>query len=384
MKVSVFSITTIAVLFALYLALTSYTNSSFLTDIVMSDKLVNIIYTLGGIFSLVHLYILSHTKYTKLAFTTSFTLLALSLIVLLTKLPQFILIPASIIYLGLGTGLLYIMDLLINEETPANETGSIRGRYLAFQSLVWVIGPLIVGFITDHLGGRTNLYILAFLLLVALIILTGSLKKMPIMALPKHVPQPSHHILHKRVSAFVNTFILNSFYALMIIGMPVYLTKSAGWNWSHIGLTFTLMLTTFPLVQFPLGKYLDTHKKEFRNLSSLSLIIMALSAVGIIIVAPVSYIFATILFITSRIGAATLEVTSDTAFFSTVSDQHKNLIAWYRALVPISYTIIPFCSIFIKFYQTRIFILAAIMGCVAIYYVRSNTKNIKHTLNLVS
>lgn len=379
MKLSLSNITIIAVIFSLFLALTSYTNSSLLINILGSEYLTNYAYMCAGIFSIFHLFILSHSKKTKFVFAGSFLLLFLALVFLLAGIPgSKAMIVFSVIYLGLGTGLIYLMDLLVNEETPDGETGRTRGRYMAFQSLVWVIAPLVAGYIIDNLGGRMTLYSIALVLLGLLVALISTMKKVPNFTLPKKAPRPTSYDHHKRVSSFTNTLLLNCFYALMIIGMPVYLTNVAGWSWSQIGLTFTLMLLMFPLIQLPMGKYLDTHKREFRAISASSLLLIALSSIGILVAAPVSYLLTTILFITSRIGAATLEVASDTLFFDTVSEKHKGLVAWYRALVPISYTIVPLMSLLVSGYILKIYGLAVILILVAGYYAGSRL--VKHLL----
>lgn len=372
MKLSLKLVTSIAVVFAFFLALTSYTNSSFLLELVGSEKLVDLSYLFAGVLSCFHIFILAHSTATKRSFAISFILLAISLVCMLViKSPLLLVFLVATTHLGLRTGLLYIMDLLVEEKTPSDQTGTIRGRYMAFQNFAWVIGPLCAGFIVDNLGGQKVLYISSLGILLVATILVISLNKVPNLPLPTRPPRPTKNDHIKRISSFVNTIALNSFYALMIIGMPLYLTSVAGWNWSQIGLTFTLMLAMFPLVQYPLGSYLDTHQRQFRVLSGLSFFIMALSSVGILLVAPISYLFGTVLFITSRIGVAALEVASDTIFFDTVSSEHKGLVAWYRALVPIAYTLVPFSSFLIKSFTTRIYILSVSMVLIGVYYVGS-------------
>lgn len=370
-----------SVVFAIFLALTSYTNSTFLSELFGSSNNVNLLYSLGGAVSLILLAILARLRGIKLAAALLFTALLLSLSVLIASVH----VPVdfttlwfcAVIYLGISTGLIYLLDLLVEAKSSDDESGSVRGRYLAFQNGAWVLAPLIAGQMVDRFGGL-SVYNLSCILLIALVIFVCLWKKTP-----KAEPsQPTEELPfsreYHRITSYTTAFVLNMFYAVMVIATPVYLTTVAGWSWSIVGVGFMLMLTVFPLTQARLGKWFDKHYREYQSVTSIGLSLMAVTTAGLYAIAPQSVLLGIILLIVSRLGAAVVEVASDSQFFATTNSHDRTPIAWYRSLTPAAYMIAPILMILVESENALVFsgisymmAVAAILGAVAYAFERN-------------
>ena len=134
-------------------------------------------------------------------------------------------------------------------------------------------------------------------------------------------------------------FLLQFFYAWMIIYTPLYLHTVAGFDWPTIGVIFTAMLAPFVLLEGPLGWVAD--KVGEKTILSVGFVIMGAST-GLIgyVTDHNIYIWAAILFMT-RVGAAMVEVMADTYFFKKVDATNSNVISFSRMARPTAYVVGP-------------------------------------------
>jgi MFS family permease len=370
-----------SVVFAIFLALTSYTNSTFLSELFGSSNNVNLLYSLGGAVSLILLAILARLRGIKLAAGILFSLLLVSLSVLIASVHVPIdfttLWFCAVLYLGISTGLIYLLDLLVEAKSGDDESGSVRGRYLAFQNGAWVLAPLIAGQMVDRFGGL-SVYNLSCLILITLVVFVCLWKKTPNATPEKSTEELPFSREYHRIASYATAFMLNMFYAVMVIATPVYLTTVAQWSWSTVGIAFMLMLTMFPLTQAPLGKWFDKHYREYQSVISIGLSLMAVATIGMFAVAPQSVLLGIILLVVSRLGAAVVEVASDSQFFATTDSHDRTPIAWYRSLTPAAYMIAPLLMIAAQSENALVFsgisyllAVTAIIGAVAYAFERN-------------
>ena len=159
-------------------------------------------------------------------------------------------------------------------------------------------------------------------------------------------------------------FLLQLFYSYMVIYTPIYLSKYIGFSWTEIGIMFSIMLLPFIIFEIPIGDLADKKYGEKEFLSA-GLLIMGLATIFISFVTMKNFwIWATILFIT-RIGAAFVEVSSDSYFFKKVDQSKADVISFYRLTRPLSYIVAPLlatlCLQFIPFEYTFIVIGAILI-----------------------
>ncbi len=333
-------------LFSLHLALVSYANSTFASQL-FGENAVGPLFSIAAFISLMALLFWAPRK---IAINGSLLFVALLLLIsifALTGLSQatFSIISAAlfILYLSHNSLILYGLDMMVEHATDNADTGKIRGIYLTVLNAAWMLALLGTGTILEH-GGFNLLYlvgaILVFLSLATLykagtMLNTHKLK-------PIRVGLNFRKIFRSKnlSSIFLVNFLLQTFYIVMVIYTPLYLANTIGFGWREISIIFVVMLSPFVLLQYPLGRIADMRFGE-KEILIFGLIVMGLATLMITSIdSPTIWIWAITLLVT-RIGAATVEVMSDSYFFKHVSEEDTGLVSVYRAIAPFAGVIIP-------------------------------------------
>jgi MFS family permease len=233
-------------------------------------------------------------------------------------------------------------DIVLDQYSPTDSTGSVRGGYLTVLNLGYVLAPIITGYILARMG-FSSLYTLTAIILI------------PVIWLAFLAPAASH-THHSKVNIFASlkklwktndlrnivfaNFILQFFYSWMVIYTPLYLHNELGIPWDNMGSIFSIMLFAFVLTQIPFGKLADKFLGE-KELLITGFIIMGISTLTLYILPYFTLtLLAFILFIT-RIGASCIEVMTETYFFKKVSSSETGIISIFRNTYPTSYIIAP-------------------------------------------
>ena len=160
----------------------------------------------------------------------------------------------------------------------------------------------------------------------------------------------------------------------MVIYTPIYLASHLGFSWGEIGIIFAIMLTPFVILPFPLGKLSD--KIGERKMLMFGFAVTALATVSIFFITQHAvWVWALILFAT-RIGAAIIEIMSDTYFFKHITSANDEFIGIYRNSAPLSYVLAPLVA-FVIFYFTPTFnYIFLVLGAIMFYgvYVASTIR----------
>jgi MFS family permease len=134
--------------------------------------------------------------------------------------------------------------------------------------------------------------------------------------------------------------MLDVFYSLMIIYIPLHLRHTIGFSWTEISIVFTIMLLPFILFQIPVGKMADSWCGE-KELMTLGLFIMGVSLILMpFLHAPSVPLWAALLFL-SRTGASVVEITTESYFFKHVDKRDAGLISVFRLSWPVAFIIGP-------------------------------------------
>ncbi len=188
-----------------------------------------------------------------------------------------------------------------------------------------------------------------------------------------------HFFMHNKHASkiYLINLLLKFFFSWMIIYTPIYLHQYLGLNWDKIGLIFTIMLLPFVFLSFPLGKLSD--KIGEKDILKLGFLITALFTLAIpLIIEPKVWILALVLFGT-RVGAASIEVMSESYFFKSVSEENADAISFFRNTTPVSYIIGPLFALpllyFVPSFGYLFFILAGVM--LVGYLISSRLEDIK-------
>ena len=329
-------------------ALMSYINSSFLSTFI-DPKLVGLVYISGSVFSLFLLFIAP--KIFKSLGGYKFLLLmvgldALSIISFAFSRSATAAICAFICTFALNVIVFFSLDELLKIFSKDSSTGEIRGAYLTLCNLSWVIAQLASATVFGNFSVRT-IYVIAFLVMSAFFLLVYSQLK--------NIPDPKYDSLkslnyvndflkHKNiVRAYMINFLLQFFYCWMVIYTPIYLYQYLGFSWKQIAMIFTIMLLPFVFVEFPLGKFSD--KIGERKILMFGFFIASASTLSLFFIQSKEiWTWAILLFLT-RLGAATIEVMSDSYFFKHIKPENEEFISIYRTANPLSYIIGPLLAL---------------------------------------
>ena len=355
-------------LFSIPAALTAYINSSFLEGYISTDY-VAIIYIIASVATILGLLEMPRilTRFGNQRTSLGLSILTFfSLLFLAFGSHEFIVIPAFIIYFATINFLIMSLDIFIEDFSKNSSIGKSRGFYLVIINSAWVIAQSISGSIINK-SSYEGIYLFSagFMILVSMIFILflhdfidPKYKKVPILKTFKFFME------NKNISKiYLINLILKFFFAWMIIYTPIYLHQYLGLGWDQIGFIFTIMLLPFVLLEFPLGKLSDKIGEKKMLLTGFLISIIATILIPFINV-PKVWLFALILFLT-RVGAATIEVMSESYFFKIVHEENADAISFFRNTAPLSFIIAPLCAIpvllFIPSFEYIFFVLGVVL-----------------------
>ncbi len=219
----------------------------------------------------------------------------------------------------------------------------VRSYYLTFGNAAFVIAPLAVGAIASQ-GSFSPVYAIAagcIALLWFLILDMFSRLKPRRFREIGFLDSLRKFLKRKSLPAimFMN-FLLQSFYAVMVIFNVPHLHGTIGLSFAAIGIILTFQLLPFVIFEAPLGKLFSRFHDEKQFLIA-GFFIMAAATITMANMHTQSIaLWALVLFI-SRIGASFVEVSTEAAFFKRVTDQDAGFIGVFRLSGPSSYVIAP-------------------------------------------
>ena len=368
--------------FSIALALPLYINSSYLNDYV-SDKYIGLIYTLGSIISFFMLIFMPKilSQFGNYKTSLAFTTLTAILMFALTYFTQlYIIAPIFVIYLSLLTLIFFNFDIFLEKYSNDGETGGVRGTFLTITNLAILASPIIAGSILTN-GDYWKIYLIGAIFMSGLsLLLVSNFKNFKD---PKYDQVPFINTLkliweNKDMrSVFLANMLLRFFYAWMTIYTPLYLHEHIGFDWSQIGIMFTVMLLPFVLFELPAGKLADSKFGE-KEMLIIGFLIIAISTASITLIdGQIFWLWALVLFIT-RIGASMVEIMTETHFFKHVDGTDTDVIGFFRNNRPVAYTIAPLIASFILIF-TDFEYLFLILGIFMLFgmYISTQIKDSK-------
>lgn len=360
-------------LFALHATLPIYINSSFLSSL-STEKFVGIIYSIGSIATILSFLAVPSIlrKFGDYRAFVVFVILEFISIMALAFLKS----PSLLIFFFITSFVAiaiigFIIDLFLENVSSDSKTGKVRGIFLTSVNMAWIISPLIVSFILTDSDYSKIYMAAAALLLPVLFIVKRNLKnfkdenydKTPFLKTIKEIwgDKDIRNI-------FMISFLMQFFFAWMVIYTPLYLHNQIGFDWKQIGVLFSVMLLPYVLTELPLGKIADERLGE-KEIMSVGFIIMAIST-GIIsfIWNGNFFLWMAILFIT-RIGASMVEIMSETYFFKKTNASQMQVVSMFRTTKPLAYIIAPIIAT-ILFSFTELKFIFIILGFLMFYGLR--------------
>lgn len=271
---------------------------------------------------------------------------------------------AMMLYLLCENLLLVNLDIVIEAFSTSHNSGRMRGSHLTILNMGFILGPMLSTWLLA-IGGFQLIFVIALILKIGLLaILWFGLGKVA----NKFRERETVGQLIKKALAnrdirriYYISFILETFYALMIIYSPIYL-RSLGISWHDIGIIFTVMLVPFLFFEYPIGWLADKELGE-KEMIILFLAWMALAVAFIYQLDKPDVLMWSFALLATRVGAAAIQILRDSYFYKKIDKDDIDLIDFYRTAMPVAYIVSAGLSaIVLNYYGVReIFLMAAIL-----------------------
>jgi MFS family permease len=318
-------------------AITGYVQSSYLNHFLSLNYIglfLSLVTIITIIISFIYPKLISRHSVYSLTILTLFLSIIASLFMSSGTNSLLILIAFTIRYLSL-TFLMINLDIFLEDISTDNRTGVIRTQYLTVMNVAWLMSPLLMG----HIIGPNNdypqiYYIGGLILLAAFILLIFTKHQLPRFkiyrqeqSLSKGLNKLIGHGDRRRI--FFSSLVLQFFYALMTLYVPIYLNQDVGLSWTTLSIIFTIMLIPFVVLELPAGALADKLLGE-KEILLVGNIIMIISVVGIFLAKTANPFVWGFLLFCSRVGAALAESMQESYFYKKIDSHDTAVINLYR------------------------------------------------------
>jgi MFS family permease len=255
----------------------------------------------------------------------------------------------------------YCLDIFLEEDSDDTKTGEIRGTYFTIMNAGIALGPLLLSILPTAGEHYRSIYWLGFLLLgiplmIALWILVSRKHAHKVLERPWHLLPFRQWWRRRNVRATtLAKLVLEVFFAVMVIYTPLYAHTVVGFSWSELSVIFAIALTPFVFLEWPAGELADRYWGEKEMMTAgFFLTGTALLAIPFL---PQSVVLWTLVLFVSRVGAALIEIMTETYFFKKIGPEDTGLLSIFRLARPagiiigsllgvLTLTILPIAQLF--------------------------------------
>jgi MFS family permease len=334
----------LSVIYIFHSLLVAYINSSYMEQY-LSPSGVGALFTIGSALSIVGF--LYFTKLLRYFGNNHLTILLAvldiaSLVTLGLATSAVVAIPAFVLFLIINPILFLNIDIyaesIIGDDESA--TGTRRGITLTLMSLAGMCAPIVMGILAGPEDNLRNVYFAAagvFVLFILFIKLRftsfidadyTSTKISDTLALIWRSKD-----LRGVIAA---QFLLQVFFAWMIIYLPLYLFSELGMGWETISTIIAAGAFAYVLFEYPIGYLADKYYGE-KEMMAYGFLILTVSSAWIAIMTPTATVGAwMVLMFTTRVGASLVEATSESYFFKHTNGKSADLINIFRLTRPLA------------------------------------------------
>lgn len=329
---------------SLHWAIVLYINSTYLEQFV-SGKTVGLLYTVSALVTITLFLnmgrIISHTgKHTILIALSCIA--AIALVGLGLSHTALISIPLFIIHQAVAPLILFNLDLYMEEAIGEEEhsTGGREGLRLTIMSFAGAVAPLLSGYL---IGSGTPqfervYFTSAFLMLIFVAIIVrsfGSLsdEKSPHLALASGIKRLWEH---KDIRSVVGAhFLLQFFFAWMVIYTPLFLSQVIGLDWEQIGRILFVGLMAYVLFEYGIGVIADKWIGE-KEMMALGFLIIAVATSWFAFIDGAGVALWMFAMFMTRVGASLIEATTESYFFKHTRSNDTTIISFFRMMHPLA------------------------------------------------
>lgn len=321
----------------------AYINSSFLEQFISSTS-IGTIYTIGSALSVLIFLFVSRVlrRVGNLKLTLGLILVDLAAVVGMAYAQTLeVAIPLFLVHIISVPLIIFNLDVFLEEVIGEDEsgTGSSRGLLLTLASLIGALSPLASGLLLGDGSSYKLVYLASAAALVPIIVI--------LLANFKDFHDPNYGEvdvfsgLHKfwgninLKSVFIAQFLLQLFFVAMVVYIPLYLTGTIGLTWAEFGIVMFFAQMAYVILEYPIGIIADRYIGE-KEMMAVGFFIIAIATawMSFMTVASVT-VWATIMFV-SRVGAALVEVTTESYFFKQTKSSDAQIISFFRVTRPLA------------------------------------------------
>jgi len=360
--------------FVLSAFLATYFKTIYISTIFVITGIVTIF--MGNYFSLI---LKKYTNYRTLLTVCFIQILITIILPFIGNIHVFLLIIIFIAHVVLTSLIWSCINIFLDEFSPTEETGAIRGLSSTIYHLGVMIAPFLTAKLLNHYA-YSGVFLLSSLMVVPIIFFTHKYLR--------HVQEPDykHKSLIKAIKqirtnpdlhgVFISYFSICSFYSVMNIYFVLYLLNEIKIPMStYLGIVTPIFLLPFILLPFKLGKLSDQifGEKKLMIFGMLIVAFIVLSIYFFNINTSSIFIWSIILFI-SRIGASINETENHTYFYKKINSENSDLIYIFENMKYISLIFVSALGlIFIDVFKLPIPTLLLVIGTLglcAIYKIQ--------------
>ncbi|MEM9336503.1 MAG: MFS transporter [Patescibacteria group bacterium] len=334
----------ISVIFTFHTLLTAYNNSTYMEQFV-NPAVIGALYSIGSALAVFSFLFISRVlrKVGNVRLTLWLAIIELlSLVALGLATDPRTAIIAFVVFLTLNPLLYLSIDIFSESLIGDNEdsTGSKRGLTLGLMSMAAVIAPLTMGYLVgDDSSNLPNTYFASAAVMTLFVLI--------IIARFDSFKDPEYKeikVLQAIQSFWDNTdvrgvflahFLLQFFFAWMVIYFPLYLATEIMLPWDEIGAIIAVGLFAYVLFEYPIGIVADRWTGE-KEMMAIGFVILAVASASISYMGAATVAGWMALMFVSRIGASLVEATTESYFFKHVDGSDANVMSFFRLTRPLA------------------------------------------------
>lgn len=331
----------LAIIFSYHTLLIAYNTSSYLGQYV-GPTTVGVLHGAGALGAIgIFLYfpkLLARFGNVVVGSAAMLTCVVLLLTLAVSSHPA-VIIPALALFLAINPLIYLVIDVFSETLIGKSEgdTGKKRGLTLSLMSAAAVFAPLTMGYLMGAQNDYTQLFFASAgigLLFLALVV--GIFRQFydPVYTTPPLRPLLNTAWKNKNIATVIAShFLLQLFFAWIIIYVPLYLSTELLFTWQEIGIIIAAGLLAYVVFEYPIGIIADRYLGE-QEMMSIGFLILAITTASLGVVGGSSIFAFMILMFINRLGASLVEVTTESYFFKQIDGSDASLMSIFRLLRP--------------------------------------------------
>ncbi len=378
--------------FSAQVSLDMYVDSSYLKSTILTtpgfadthswmnpDNVIGALYTIASFITLLGLILAPRIlrRFGNYKWTLSILIVHMLLLLgLAFSNTAWLVIPLFMVESALTSILYFNFDVFLEHYSKDENTGVIRGIFIAISSIAWFTPPFFAGIIVDHYG-FSLIYLTGALLIIPTVIIMvlymSGFKDMRYDAKTIALT-PSDEKRKPDVARILWVqFFLQFFYAWMIIYAPLYFHDVIGVSYQDFGMIMAVALTAFVIFPTPQGWLADKLLGE-KEMLVIGFFLMGISCLAIPYLASFHlglWWWAALLFI-GRSGASTVETMAEVYFFKQIDGHNASYIGSFRRTRPMAFIVAPLLATALLQFKAvdmgGLFILLGLIMLIALYF----------------